>query len=205
MTDPRDDVRRFFDKYIFGYMYDDIQRELDIAVSGTAGNFLCALGLLCYTEFMGGLKLRKFSQSNGEASKRFNTFFDYLGQEYRDFGKQCNVYKVFRCGLAHQYFVNTNEDFTILMLNRWDDPEKSYSYPTVVSTGFLGLSSPGVKPEFEISVPAPIGVGKTPKGRYYMIIEKYFEDFQKASKSLLDELEQEPQGMSAVQNFTFPY
>jgi hypothetical protein len=39
------------------------------------------------------------------ASANFNLFFDDLGPDYRDFRRQHRVYDVFRCGLAHEYYV----------------------------------------------------------------------------------------------------
>ncbi len=108
------EIRSFFDSYVFGFMCADIEREIAIARSGQlAGNFLCALGLLVYTEFMGGLLLRKLGSK--ETSKLFNAFFDYMGPSYKNFRNNHNVYKVFRCGLAHEYFVK--HKCTIFMLN----------------------------------------------------------------------------------------
>jgi hypothetical protein len=53
MPHTKDDVQRFFDEYVFGFIFGDIQREINLARSRhTAGNLLSALGLLCYTEFM---------------------------------------------------------------------------------------------------------------------------------------------------------
>lgn len=108
------EVRDFFTDYVFGYMCADIEREIAIARSGKlAGNFLCALGLLSYTEFMGGLLLKELgSRASG---KLFNEFFDYMGPGYRSFRHRCNVYHIFRCGLAHEYFVK--HKCTIIMLN----------------------------------------------------------------------------------------
>lgn len=84
-----------------GFIYSDIARELDLAKNGNdAGNFLATLGLLCYTEFAGKLKYKKNS-----SSKNFNYFFDDLGSRYKHFRNQYNVYSIFRCGLAHEYYV----------------------------------------------------------------------------------------------------
>jgi len=112
----------------FGYLqarefiYRDIQREINltkisdtkkgkenleklIGFSGGA-NFMAALALLCYTEFAGLVKYEK-KKINGEphSSANFNFFFDDLGDEYKRFRKKHNVYKIFRCGLAHGYFI----------------------------------------------------------------------------------------------------
>jgi hypothetical protein len=74
------------------------------------GNFLGALGLLCYTEFAGRLKLNDFSDSN--SGKCFDAFFADLGPGYAALLKQqVPVYKGLRCGLAHAFFVK--KDCTI--------------------------------------------------------------------------------------------
>src|SRR5207245_7473049 len=65
------------------------------------GNFLAALGLLCYTEFGGRLKYNRPT-----ASENFNLFFDDLGAGYKAFRKAGhNVYDIFRCGMAHEYMI----------------------------------------------------------------------------------------------------
>lgn len=89
------------------FIFSDIQREIDLAVSGKgAGNFLCALGLLCYTEFAGGLKRNIFKI--GESKNNFDTFFDYMGDNYQKLREKDNVYDSLRCGLAHEYYVKKN-------------------------------------------------------------------------------------------------
>ncbi len=87
------------------FIFADIQRELDMANSDVgSGNFLVALGLLCYTEFAGSL-----IPSVGSGSRtKFDTFFDRLGEGYRSLRGSHNVYNIFRCGLAHEYFVKKN-------------------------------------------------------------------------------------------------
>lgn len=70
------------------------------------GNFLAALGLLCYTEFGGKLKYDRRKRDGREhASENFNDFFADLGTEYEALLIQHNIYDVFRCGLVHEYYV----------------------------------------------------------------------------------------------------
>ncbi len=96
-----------------GFIYADIQREIDMARAGRdAGNFLCAVALLCYTEFGGGILRGTFQR--GEAGNNFNAFFDAIGPEYATFRQHHDVYSIFRCGLAHEYYVK--ESCTIAML-----------------------------------------------------------------------------------------
>jgi len=104
------------------FMKVDVEREIALArvnnkgqlkvpgLPAGGGNFLVALGLLCYTEFAGSL----LTTGSG-AGKRFNAFFDELGPRYKAFRKQHNVYGDLRCGLAHEYFVK-KKSCTINML-----------------------------------------------------------------------------------------
>lgn len=93
------------------FIFSDMEREINLAKSGQgAGNFMCALSLLCYTEFMGGVRRNVFKQ--GEAKNNFNAFLQELGNGYSSL--PLNAYSIFRCGLAHEYFVK--EDCTIYML-----------------------------------------------------------------------------------------
>jgi hypothetical protein len=86
------------------FIFADIQREINLAKSkNNAGNFLCALGLLCYTEFAGGIKRKNFGDK--ESKNNFNLFFRELGKKYEELLNHHDVYKIFRCGLAHEYYV----------------------------------------------------------------------------------------------------
>jgi hypothetical protein len=109
------------------FIFSDVEREMQLAraseANGSAllslgiapggGNFLAALGLLCYTEFGGKLKYRMRI-----ASKNFNRFFDDLGPDYEafraSFKGQDEVYDIFRCGLAHEYYVKKSCDIAML-------------------------------------------------------------------------------------------
>lgn len=102
------------------FIYTDIEREIawasvwqdanfaktlaERSIPSGGGNFLAALGLLCYTEFAG--KLKYDHKGNKRNRKNFNAFFDDLGQPYADFRKTCpDVYVIFRCGLAHENYI----------------------------------------------------------------------------------------------------
>ena len=66
------EIKRYFDEYVFGFIKEDILREINLARSGdSGGNFLAALGQLCYTEFMGKILLK----GEGTSKKRFDAFF----------------------------------------------------------------------------------------------------------------------------------
>ena len=108
------------------FIFSDVEREIQLAkadrnalqalgVNPGGGNFLAALGLLCYTEFGGKLRFGvKRADGTDIASANFNQFFDLLGPKYQAFRAQHNVYDLFRCGLAHEYHVK--KSCTIAML-----------------------------------------------------------------------------------------
>ena len=105
------------------FMFTDIRREVALAIASKSvegqealdhlgispggGNFMAALALLSYTEFGGKLKFAcKKKNGSDHASENFNRFFDEIGPEYRAFrAAGHNVYDIFRCGLAHEYYV----------------------------------------------------------------------------------------------------
>ncbi len=108
------------------FIFRDVEREIQLAkadavalqalgVTPGGGNFLAALGLLCYTEFGGKLRFAvKRADGTDVASANFNQFFDLLGPAYQAFQTKHNVYDLFRCGLAHEYYVK--KSCTIAML-----------------------------------------------------------------------------------------
>ena len=73
---------------------------------------MAALALLSYTEYAGRLKNKDFSDQNSR--KNFDEFFADLGDDYEKFLGSHKVYKIFRCGLAHEYYVK--KTCTIAML-----------------------------------------------------------------------------------------
>ena len=83
------------------FIGSDIQREINLAHNGKgAGNFLCALGLLCYTEFAGNIT----GDTSQSKIKRFNDFFRTLGAEYNDLiENSVDVYGKLRSDLVHCY------------------------------------------------------------------------------------------------------
>jgi len=103
----KDIVDAFFVEYVYGFMFTDIEREIALArLNLGGGNFLAALGLLCYTEYLGAVK--RDNLEPGSSRQNFDAFFNTLGPEYAALGTEMNVYGVFRCGMAHEYFVKKN-------------------------------------------------------------------------------------------------
>ena len=193
------EVKDFFDRYVFGFMCLDIKREIAVAKSGVVvhhgdgsycggGNFLCALGLLCYTEFMGGIKLGSFSSPSRQL---FEAFFHAMGPDYkaldaqlseqpsiRNPTKKLSAYEVYRCGMVHEYFIKQNGVIFMLKgavkLGIEDEP-----------TLYIGPSN--------LRGPYECGVGiLDDDGRYFFIVEKYYEDFAAACRNLYDEIMSTP-------------
>lgn len=136
------------------FIISDIQREIDLAKCGeNAGNFLCALALLCYTEFAGKIKYQK-KKSNGDdwAAKNFNCFFNDLGPEYKIFRQNyTDVYDNLRCGMAHGYF--PKKFSTIVMLKGHDSMGVIYKdnrYYFIVEKYFEDFKTALVKLEKDI-------------------------------------------------------
>ena len=126
------EVKQYFDDYIFGFVFADLEREIAFVKSQVeivggfrvpkiigGSNFLGALDLLCYTEFMGGILTGSFSR--GSDKSRFDAFFNTLGPDYKAFNQRINVYKVFRCGMVHEYFVKKSAVVYMLdgKVNQW--------------------------------------------------------------------------------------
>jgi hypothetical protein len=108
------EIDAFFSDYVYGFIAGDVQREIDRARGGEpAGNFLCALALLCYTEVLGGVQRGVLAQGEGRAN--FESFFAALGPSYDAVQKGgLDAYSVFRCGMAHEYFVKGEATVTML-------------------------------------------------------------------------------------------
>lgn len=151
---------KYFNDYVFGFMFTDIRREIDHGrahLAGTSrdggGNFLAALGLLCYTEAVGKVAAANPPRSTSSA---FVTFFDSFAEgrygEWRR-GWECKsgrrVEDVFRNGMAHEYL--PKKPARVLMLGD--------------------------------ALPA-LGQDDPPNGPLFFFVEAYFRDFTDAAKKL---------------------
>ena len=93
-------ILHVFDERVFGAM----RTELDWALRGAAAN-LAALGLVAYTEFLGGIVTGDLGRQ-GSSGSNFRAFLPYLGSEYEDLARRgVDIYERVRCGLAHEYFI----------------------------------------------------------------------------------------------------
>lgn len=173
----RDVIRGIFEHAVFGFIQSDIEREIYYARQteeakargespgphAGGGNYLAALGLLCYTEYLGAFKTGRRGTDEedkprrGQAEKNFRAFLHSMGEPYRDFESRiapARVYNVYRNGFAHEYSA------------------KGPCEVAMVGTAACGLQKRGNVYEF--------------------IVEQYFNDFMNAARALHEELIAEP-------------
>ena len=70
-------------------------------------NYLAALGLVAYTEFMGGL-INGTLGHRGKSKKRFYALWDRMGPEYQSVAAKRAFVKIHsdvRSGLVHSYLI----------------------------------------------------------------------------------------------------
>jgi hypothetical protein len=79
--------------------YRLLTRIFKLPIGG--GNLMCALALLCYTEFFG----KELCGGSGGNKFTFECFFEKMGTKYKQLLTTHNIYNIFRCGLAHEYWV----------------------------------------------------------------------------------------------------
>src|SRR5579859_7767647 len=114
----RADVVSLFQGPIYTFMFGDIRREIGLAFANIGGgNLLAALGLLCYTEFMGSILTGW--RGVGCSRRNFEAFFDYMGDAYSQLRKNgVDVYDVFRCGAVHEFAIKG--EATMIAMLEWD-------------------------------------------------------------------------------------
>ena len=89
-----------FDEHVFGSM----RTELDWTIPGRATH-LAALGLVTYTEFLGGIATGDLGRQ-GCSGSNFRAFLRYLGSDYEQLAQRgVDIYERVRRGLAHEYFI----------------------------------------------------------------------------------------------------
>jgi hypothetical protein len=109
----QDFVEYYFKEFVFGFMYNDIRRTIDLAKA----NFLAALGLSVYTEVMGGLVTGHLRNAHS-SRKNYEAFLPFLGKDYVALHKQIDLYERVRCGLVHQYFVKGRAMIAVKSIRR---------------------------------------------------------------------------------------
>jgi hypothetical protein len=161
---------------------EDIEGQKTAEGQHPGGQLIIALALFSYTEAMGKYvppeEKDGFKKNNrGEFSNRdnFKAFFKCLdgGQDlgYSDFlDRVGDVYGIFRCGLVHNFLI---EGMTTIAI-----PNDGPPFP--------------IQRDPKVTQPRPVnaGVGFAQDGSYYLVLEKYFDDFKDACYRLIVDLKQ---------------
>jgi hypothetical protein len=69
------------------------------------------------------------------------------------------------------------------------------SQPTVVMGTASGCGPSFMAPDAILTPPIDIGIGQATNGRYFIIVEQYYQDFRKACEKLSKELERNQKGL----------
>ena len=115
MTYTKNRIKKYFEEYIYGFICNDIRNCIKVKA-----NYTVALALLSYTDYLGGL-INGTLGLQGKSKEQFNKaleYFEWKGNQnyYKSFKikfkdidftnkEDCDIYSLFRCGLAHEYFV----------------------------------------------------------------------------------------------------
>ncbi len=116
MQRSKEDIVDYFREVISGFIYHDIERCIE-----ARANYIVALALLSYTEYIGGLISGNLGL-NGKRRDNFNEALEYFPEkekyqeidsklkiEYIDEKGQTKsdtgIYSLFRCGMIHEYFI----------------------------------------------------------------------------------------------------
>lgn len=179
MIRTKNQIKKYFKDYIYGFIFNDIRSCIK-----AKANYTVALALLSYTDFLGGL-INGTLGLQRESKNQFNKaieYFEWNGDKdyYKNFKvkfkdvdfveKNGDIYTLFRCGLAHEYFIKGDS----LVLNNpggYTDGEGKY-----YCNGCIDEDS-GVQ---------IIGEGSKKRLRFHN--NAYFRDFEKAWKRYFNEL-----------------
>jgi hypothetical protein len=170
---PADKVAELFEKFVFGFMTNDIRREIQLGYRTVAGkvdadliagggNVLAALGLLTFTEFLGLVLVHTNSANkHWDEERRFNEGFRLLGGCYSAIldSKSLKPYHDLRSSLVHKYAVERGFD----------------------------VDMPGTNADCGVILDVS-------DGRWHFVVERYFNDFSRASDVLYERVT----GKSAV-------
>lgn len=171
------EIKKYFNEYIFGYIFNDIENCIK-----AEANYTVALALLSYTDFLGGL-INGTLGLQRESKNQFNKaleYFEWNGDKdyYKNFKiqfkdidfiqKEGDIYTLFRCGLAHEYFIKGDSLV-------WNEPkgykDKNGEYNVDADVGVQVISSNG-------------------QNRLRLHNNAYFRDFKNAWKKYFNELTQ---------------
>ena len=158
------EIRDFLEKYVKGWMFRDIEEGIR-----SNSNFLVALGLMTYTEILGGV-IRCIHGgtvcdevfTRGNSKENFNACFKELGDCYEKVAGD-DPYGNVRSGLVHQYFIKFKG---AKVTNNRDDLDGSFN--TYASN---------------------CGIYIEPEGRMNLITNIYFRDLRNKVDTILQDLD----------------
>ncbi len=164
-------------KDIFNETKEYIIKDISNCIRSDA-NFLCILGLMIHTEFIGGLMRivedndsEKVVFSKGESKKNFNKCFKKISQDYDKSKLNENdidvVYDTIRSGLVHRASIKKE---AIVRLNK-SDPDGKEKY-------------------------CDQGIYKDDNGKLVININQYFKEFKKVLEDFEIELNNNPKNFT---------
>lgn len=124
------DLALFYREF-YGRMRDDIARDIRWQVDNPndrAGNMLCALGLVVYTEVLGRLAIEECGRRRAGNKESFYEFLDRMGGSARPYRSwrleweakhKTKLYDALRNGLVHEYLAKVSTRY-------WFEPEQSF-------------------------------------------------------------------------------
>lgn len=139
----------------------DVSREIDRTRGKAkldppgASHMMVSLALMAYTEFFGKYERSRAGRPNS-SRKDFDAFFARMGEGYRAFLKERNVYDRIRCGLAHEYYVKGAAAFIFKKENA-----RIRGHPLADE----------INEELDELRPFQVGIGLLPKTGVYFIVE----------------------------------
>lgn len=158
------EIKGFIEKYVKEWMFRDIEQGIK-----NNSNFLVALGLMTYTEILGGV-IRCIQDdavcdkvfARGNSKINFNACFKELGNCYEKVAGE-DPYINVRSGIVHQYFIKFKG---AIVTNNQGDPD--------------GLSN---------TYSSECGLYKGPDGRMNLITNIYFRDLRNRVDMILQNLD----------------
>lgn len=116
MQRSKEDIINYFHEFIFGFICHDIERCIE-----AKANYVVALALLSYTEYIGGLVSGNLGlRDRGIPTRNFKKALKYFPKEYDNIDSsikveykddkgeaitETGIYSLFRCGMVHEYFI----------------------------------------------------------------------------------------------------
>lgn len=169
-------IRDYFEQFIFGFIYHDIEQCIK-----NGANYVVALALLSYTEYFGGLVSGNLGLKP-KSKQNFNEALSYFPKEYQKIdssvevnylnengkeSKEKGIYSLFRCGLVHEYFV---KGFATI-----------YNNPEGLAQNHIGI----VKAEYKIELRGSSSE-KVVNKVFEFYTNEYFRDFRYAVQKVFE-------------------